>query len=127
VIGLFIQPHKCVAWSPFGLPFDFKTPSQFTTQLKQIRVLGIPLGISSFTSSLIKDVLLEDVRHMDLFFKTGDVQVAFGISSHCFVQRPSYLLGCTPPIPTFKESILFDSSLFQMFGCLLGLGSFDNL
>jgi hypothetical protein len=27
VIGLFIQLHKCVAWSPFGLVFDFNTPS----------------------------------------------------------------------------------------------------
>jgi hypothetical protein len=31
VIGLSIQPHKCVAWSPFSLPQDFNTPSQFTT------------------------------------------------------------------------------------------------
>ncbi len=27
VIGLIIQPHNCVAWSPFGLLFDFNTPS----------------------------------------------------------------------------------------------------
>jgi hypothetical protein len=31
VIGLSIQPHKCVAWSPSGLLLDFNTPSQFTT------------------------------------------------------------------------------------------------
>jgi hypothetical protein len=26
-IGFSIQPHKCVAWSPSGLPLDFNTPS----------------------------------------------------------------------------------------------------
>jgi hypothetical protein len=26
-IGLSFQPHKCVAWSPFGLPPNFNTPS----------------------------------------------------------------------------------------------------
>ncbi len=30
-IGPSIQPHKCVAWSPYGLLLDFNTPSQFTT------------------------------------------------------------------------------------------------
>jgi hypothetical protein len=35
--------------------FDFNTP------LKGIRVLGVPLGISSFTSSFIKDVMVKDV------------------------------------------------------------------
>ncbi len=27
VIGLSIQPKKCVAWSPFGLPLNFDPPS----------------------------------------------------------------------------------------------------
>jgi hypothetical protein len=27
VIGFFIQPQKCVAWSPFDLQLDFNTPS----------------------------------------------------------------------------------------------------
>ncbi len=26
-LGFFIQFQKCVAWSPFGLMFDFNTPS----------------------------------------------------------------------------------------------------
>jgi hypothetical protein len=85
VIGIFIQPHKYVTWLAFGLPFDFNTPSQFTTPSEGIRVLGVPLGISSFTSSSIKNVLLEDVRHVDLFPRMDDVQVAFGIITHCFV------------------------------------------
>jgi hypothetical protein len=71
VIGFFILLHKCVTWSPFGL--DFNTPSHFTTPLEGIKVLGVPLGISSFTSSFIKYALLEDVQHVDLLPKMGDV------------------------------------------------------
>jgi hypothetical protein len=51
----------------------------FNIPLEGIRVLGVPLGISSFTSSFIKDVLLEDVRHVGLLLIMGDVYIAFGI------------------------------------------------
>jgi hypothetical protein len=54
--------------------------------------LGVSLGISSFTSSFIKDDLLKDVQHVDLLLRMGDVQVAFGIIIHYFMQQPSYLL-----------------------------------
>jgi len=37
-IGFSIQPKKCVAWSPFGLPPDFNTPLQFNTPSKGIKV-----------------------------------------------------------------------------------------
>jgi len=74
------------------------------------------LDTSSFTLSFIKDAMLEDV------------QIVFVIITHCFMQQPSYLLQCTPPIFTFIESLAsFDSSFFQMFKCLLGPKSFDNL
>jgi hypothetical protein len=90
--------------------------------------LGVPLDISSFTSSLIKDVSLKDVQHVDFLFKIGDVQISFGIITYCFMQRPSYFLRCTPPSSTFiKSFISFDSSLLQVFIPFLGLGSFDNL
>jgi hypothetical protein len=56
-----IQLHHYVTWLASGLPLDFNTPSQFTIPSKGIRVLGIPLGISSFTSSFVKNTLLEDV------------------------------------------------------------------
>jgi hypothetical protein len=62
------------------------TPSKFITPSKGIKILGVLLGTSSFTSSFIKDVLLEDVQHVDLISKMGEVQVAFGIFIHCFVQ-----------------------------------------
>jgi hypothetical protein len=35
--------------------------------------LGIPLGTSSFTSSFIKNALLEDVWHVDFLPRMGDV------------------------------------------------------
>jgi hypothetical protein len=54
-IGLSMQPYKCVAWSPCSLSPNFDTPS------KGIKVLGVPLGITSFTSSFIKNVLLKNV------------------------------------------------------------------
>jgi hypothetical protein len=73
--------------------------------------LGVPLGISSFTSSFIKNVLLEDVRHVDLSPKMGDVQVGFGIIIHCFVQQPSYFLQCTFPSSTFIDSLCRNPSL----------------
>jgi hypothetical protein len=57
-----------------------------------------------------------------------DVQVAFRILTYCFMQCPSYILQCTPPFFTFTKSLIsFDFSLLQMFGHLLGLGSFDSL
>jgi len=65
---------------------------------------------------------------VDLFLKMGDVKVKFEILIHCFMQWPSYFLRCTPSSSTFvKTFISFDSSLFQMFGHLLGPGSFDSL
>jgi hypothetical protein len=54
-IFLNIQLQKFVAWSPFGLPPNFNTPS------KGIKISGVLLGNSTFTSSFIKDVLLKDV------------------------------------------------------------------
>jgi len=78
--------------APFGLSPNFDTPSLFNTPLEGIRVLGFPLGISSFTSSFIKDVLLKDVQHVDLLHGMGDVQVAFRILSHYFMQWLLYLL-----------------------------------
>jgi hypothetical protein len=73
VISLFIQPYKCVAWSPSDMSLDFKTPPQFNTPLEGIKVLGVPLGTSSFTSSFIINVLLKDVQHVNILLKMSDV------------------------------------------------------
>ncbi len=85
-IGLFIQIKKCATWSPSNLSPNFDTPSMFNTPLEIIRVLGVPLGILSFTLFFIKDILLEDVQHVDLLPKMGNFQIAFGILTHCLVQ-----------------------------------------
>ncbi len=54
--------------------------------------------------------------------------MAFGILIYCFMQWPLYLLQCTPPSSTFiKSFISFDSYILQVFRCLLGPISFDNL
>jgi len=84
-IDLSIQPHKCVTWLPFVLSPDFNTPSKYITPSKGITFLGIPLKISSFTSSFIKNALLEDVQHDNLFPRMGDVHVTFGIIIHYFM------------------------------------------
>ncbi len=49
------------------------------------------LGVHHFTSLFIKNVLLKNDPHIDLFLKMGDVQETFVILIHCFVQQPSYL------------------------------------
>jgi hypothetical protein len=79
VIGFSMQPHKCDV-GHLSVSFDLNTPSQFTTPLEGIRILGVPLGITSFTSTFIKNVMLEDVRHVNLFPRMGDVQIAFEFS-----------------------------------------------
>jgi hypothetical protein len=43
--------------------------------------------------------------------------MAFGILTHCFVQCPLYLLGCTPPFSTFIQSFLSFDSLEGLLGC----------
>ncbi len=112
-----------MAYRPTSTPHPSLPPYQ-----KEIRVLGIPLDISSITSSFIKDAMLEDVWHVDLFIKMGDVQVAFEILTHYFMQQFSYLLWCTPPSSTFIKSFIFFYFCFlQVFGCFLGLRSFDSL
>jgi hypothetical protein len=70
---------------------NFDNPTMFNIPSEGIKVLGVPLGTSSFTSFFMKDVLLEDVQCVDLLLRMGNVQVTFGILIHCLVQQPSYL------------------------------------
>jgi len=65
---------------------------------------------------------------VNIFLRMGDVQVAFGILIHCFMQWPSYLLQCTPSSSTLKKFFIsFDSSLLKMFRHFVRPRSFDNL
>ncbi len=57
VIGFSIQLQKCITWLPLGLPPNFNTPFQCTTPYEGIRVLGVPLGTLTFTSSFSTDAL----------------------------------------------------------------------
>jgi len=110
------------------LLLDFNTPSHFITPLKGIRILGVPLDISSFISSFIKNALLKDVHHVDLLLKMDDVQVAFGIITHYFMQWPLYILQCTFPFSTLIKSLIyFNSYILQVFRRFLGPRSFDSL
>jgi len=105
-----------------------------TTRLEHpipIYHLGVSLGTSSFTSSVIKNVIIKYVRHVNLLLKMN-VQVTFGIIIYCFVQHPSYLLWYTLPSSTFIKSLYYYYYyyyyyfLLQVFGHLLCLGSFNN-
>jgi len=40
----------------------------------------------------MKDAMLKDVRHVNLFLRMGDVQVTLRILTHYFVQQLSYFL-----------------------------------
>ncbi len=51
----------------------------FNTPTNSTRILGVLVGSPSFTSSFIKNHLLRDVRHVDLFFSLGDVKVVIEI------------------------------------------------
>jgi hypothetical protein len=57
LIGLAIQPHKCATRFPLRLPSGFSPTSRFCTPIEGIKVLGVPLGSFSFTSSFFQDAL----------------------------------------------------------------------
>ncbi len=52
----------------------------------------------------------------------------FNVNKVHISRTSSYILGCTPPFSIFTKSFIsFHFSFLQVFGCLLGLGSFDSL
>ncbi len=56
------------------IPSNASTPHLcLPSPLKGISILGVPLGASSFTSSFIKNIMVEDIRHIHLFLRMGDV------------------------------------------------------
>jgi hypothetical protein len=52
-MGLFVQLCKCLAWVPSGLLLVFILLSKFCCPLGGIKILGIPFGSTSFTSSFL--------------------------------------------------------------------------
>jgi hypothetical protein len=47
-------------------------------------VMGFRFGFELFFSSILQDALNEDVHHVDVLSRLGDVHVAFGILFQCF-------------------------------------------
>ncbi len=72
-MGLFVQLHKCLAWIPSSSPFGFIPLVEFCCPLDGIRIFGIPCGFTSLAFSFLQEVLGEDVWHVDVFLRLGDV------------------------------------------------------
>jgi hypothetical protein len=75
-VGLFVQPYKCLAWVSSSLPHG---SVKFYYPLDGVKNFGVPFGSTSFASFLLQKVLDEDVQHVNMFLKLGDIQVVFGI------------------------------------------------
>ncbi len=74
MINIYIQLKKCVAWSLLiCLLTSTPHPNLPPHDQKELESWGIQLGTSLFASFFIKDALLENVRHVDLLPKMGDV------------------------------------------------------
>jgi len=58
---LVVQPRKCLTWAHFDLPHGFAFLTSFCYLIKDIRILGILFGSSSFSSSFLQEALDEDV------------------------------------------------------------------
>jgi hypothetical protein len=67
-----VQPCKYVVWSPLGFPLGLFPPLGFYTLARGIRVLNVLLGFFSFISFL-QEVLDDDVKHIYVFPRLGDV------------------------------------------------------
>jgi hypothetical protein len=68
-----VQPYKCVVWSFLGLLSRFLPPLSLCTFIGGIRFWVFFQG--PFPSHLLfsKEALDDDVQHINVFFKLGDV------------------------------------------------------
>ncbi|KAL2621198.1 hypothetical protein R1flu_001403 [Riccia fluitans] len=74
-MGLTVQPIKCAAWSPSGLPSSLSLPSGFTLPSAGLRVLGALIGLDSFQASFVRDALEVDVSTIHQLPLLGDPKV----------------------------------------------------
>jgi hypothetical protein len=81
--GCLFNPASA-RFASFSLPLGFIAPTKFYLPHDGIVILGVPFGYTSFTSSFLQEVLIEDVWHANVFPRLKDVQVAFGILFRCF-------------------------------------------
>ncbi|KAL2632598.1 hypothetical protein R1flu_004077 [Riccia fluitans] len=98
-VGLTIQPTKCTAWSPHGLPPSLSLPEGFRVSTTGLRILGAPLGPDSFVQTYAVETLQEALQSLHNLPLLADPQVAFGLLVHYFARRPLYLLHTTAPSP----------------------------
>ncbi len=67
LMGLVVQPYKCITWSPSNLPLGFSPHWVFR----------VPFGYVLFSSSFLWDTVDEVFCHGDVLSKLGDVHVIF--------------------------------------------------
>ncbi len=126
--GLVVQFCKYVAWSILGLLSGFSFLLSLCTLIRGIMVLGVLLGLFSFTSFFLHDILDNDVQHMNAFPKLGDVQLALGIFICCFSQKPYYFFRSFLPFLDFQRQLTsFDSTLIHVFERFLKQGFLECL
>ena len=85
-MGLHVQPTKCTAWCPQGLPNDLSIPAEFCKPSMGIRALGVPMGTSTFVDSFVADALVDDSSHLDLLPRLGDPQIAVRLLTLCYAR-----------------------------------------
>ena len=62
LLGLEVQPSKCVAWSPSGRGAFDVLPDGVRYASDGVRVLGVPLGSAEYEGSFLVLALEEDRR-----------------------------------------------------------------
>lgn len=91
-------------------------------------VLGVLLGLFSFISFFLHDILDDDVQHINAFPKLGDVQLALGIFICCFPQKSYYFFRYFPPFLDFQRQLTsFYSTLIHVFERFLRQGFLECL
>ncbi|KAL2613433.1 hypothetical protein R1flu_025125 [Riccia fluitans] len=104
-VGLTIQPAKCTAWCPQGLPPSFSLPQGFGVSTSGQRILGATLGPDPFVHTFAVEALqeaLESLHDLPLLGPTG----SFWSSSPLF---------CTP-IGVFVTYDITIPSLLAAYG-----------
>jgi len=128
LVGLVVQYCKYVAWSILGLLLGFSFLLSLCTFIRGIMVLGVLLGLFSFTFFFLHDILDNDVQHINAFPKLGDVQLALGIFICCFSQKPYYFFRFFLPFLDFQQQLTsFDSTLIHVFERFLRQGFLECL
>ncbi len=75
-----VQFDKCSTWLPSRPLLNFFLSTNFCCHLDGIRVLGVLFGLYFPPSSFLQNTTLdEDVCHVNVLPRLGDVQIAFGI------------------------------------------------